>query len=155
MARPRIRFRSPGVKPGQKIGPLGPFRGRLGLQWVIAPIVLGVILLAAGWLFLRGREPSPPWRPVTDVASLPVGDGRETVPGVFVGRLSDGRVIAVAERAGCPLEPSEDGYADCEGATYGLDGLPKDRGDPLDLVPVRIHDGVLYADPSRRVVRGP
>jgi hypothetical protein len=54
MPRRRIRFRSPGVKPGQKIGPLGPFRGRLGLAWVIAPIVLGVILLAAGWFLFFG-----------------------------------------------------------------------------------------------------
>jgi len=51
----RIRFRSPGVKPGQRIGPLGPFRGRLGLHWVIAPIVLGVVLLVAGWFLLFGR----------------------------------------------------------------------------------------------------
>lgn len=50
----RIRFRPPGVKPGQKIGPLGPFRGRLGIHWVVAPIVLGVVLLVAGWLYFFG-----------------------------------------------------------------------------------------------------
>jgi hypothetical protein len=36
------------VKPGQKIGPLGPFRGRLGVHWVIASAVVGVLILAAG-----------------------------------------------------------------------------------------------------------
>ena len=50
MARPRLRFRPPGLKPWTKIGTLGPFRGRLGLQWVIAPIVLGVVLVVVGWL---------------------------------------------------------------------------------------------------------
>lgn len=48
----RIRIRPPGVRPWTKIGPLGPFRGRLGLAWVIAPLVLGVVLLVAGWLYL-------------------------------------------------------------------------------------------------------
>ncbi len=48
----RVRFRPPGVKPWTKIGRLGPFRGRLGLAWIIAPLVLGVALLMAGWVFL-------------------------------------------------------------------------------------------------------
>jgi hypothetical protein len=48
----RIRFRPPGVKPWTKIGPLGPFRGRLGAAWVIAPLILGAILVVAGLLAL-------------------------------------------------------------------------------------------------------
>jgi hypothetical protein len=48
MARRRIHIRMPGVKPGQKIGPLGPFRGRLGVHWVIASVVVGALILAAG-----------------------------------------------------------------------------------------------------------
>jgi hypothetical protein len=48
----RIRFRPPGVKPWTKIGPLGPFRGRLGLGWVVAPLVVGVALVVAAWLLL-------------------------------------------------------------------------------------------------------
>jgi hypothetical protein len=53
MAR-KIRFRPPGLKPTTKIGTLGPYRGRLSLGWVIAPIVVGAILLAVGVvLFVR------------------------------------------------------------------------------------------------------
>jgi len=48
----RVRFRPPGVKPWTKIGPLGPFRGRLGLAWVIAPVVLGVLVVVAGLIAL-------------------------------------------------------------------------------------------------------
>jgi hypothetical protein len=48
----RIRFRPPGVKPWTKIGPLGPFRGRLGVAWVIAPLFLGTALLVAGLIAL-------------------------------------------------------------------------------------------------------
>ncbi|HEX9235199.1 MAG TPA: hypothetical protein VF972_02845 [Actinomycetota bacterium] len=50
----RLRFRPPGVKPWTRIGSLGPFRGRLGVAWVVAPLVLGVVLLVAAFLLLRG-----------------------------------------------------------------------------------------------------
>lgn len=153
VARPRIRFRSPGVKSGQRIGPLGPFRGRLGLPWVIAPLVLGVILVVAGWLFLRGGEPEPPWRAVGEPSSLTVGEGREALPGVFVGRLADGRVIAVAEEPGCPLDPVPEGYEDCEGDTYTLDGTSVDGEDALDLLPVQVHEGELFVNPEQRLDR--
>ena len=44
----RIRFRPPGLKPTTKVGTLGPYRGRLGLARVIAPIVAGLIIVLAG-----------------------------------------------------------------------------------------------------------
>jgi hypothetical protein len=50
VARPR--FRPPGLKPTTKVGTLGPYRGRLGLAWVIAPIVAGAIIVVAGYLAL-------------------------------------------------------------------------------------------------------
>jgi hypothetical protein len=49
----RIRFRPPGLKPTTRVGTLGPYRGRLGLAWVITPIVAGVVILVAGYLALR------------------------------------------------------------------------------------------------------
>jgi hypothetical protein len=52
VGKKRIRFRPPGLKPTTKVGTLGPYRGRLGLAWVIAPIVVGVLILAAGYLVL-------------------------------------------------------------------------------------------------------
>lgn len=51
--RKRIRFRPPGLKPTTKVGTLGPYRGRLGLAWVIAPIVVGALIVVAGYLALR------------------------------------------------------------------------------------------------------
>jgi hypothetical protein len=53
MARKRLRIRPPGLKPTTKVGTLGPYRGRLGLAWVVAPIVVGVVIVIAGWLALR------------------------------------------------------------------------------------------------------
>lgn len=47
-----IRFRPPGLKPTTKVGTLGPYRGRLGLAWVIAPVVAGLVIVVAGWIAL-------------------------------------------------------------------------------------------------------
>jgi hypothetical protein len=52
MARRRLRVRPPGLRPTTKVGTLGPYRGRLGISWVIAPIVAGVVILVAGILAL-------------------------------------------------------------------------------------------------------
>jgi hypothetical protein len=48
----RIRFRPPGLKPTTKVGTLGPYRGRLGVAWVIAPILVGLLIAVAGYLAL-------------------------------------------------------------------------------------------------------
>jgi len=53
MARRRVTIRPPGLKPTTKVGTFGPYRGRLGLAWVIAPLVAGVVILVAGFLALR------------------------------------------------------------------------------------------------------
>lgn len=52
MAKKRVTIRPPGLKPTTKVGTLGPYRGRLGFAWVIAPIVAGVVILVAGYLAL-------------------------------------------------------------------------------------------------------
>jgi hypothetical protein len=49
----RIRFRPPGLKPTTKVGTVGPYRGRLGLAWVIAPIIAGIVIIVAAFLALR------------------------------------------------------------------------------------------------------
>ena len=50
MARKKITIRPPGLKPTTKVGTIGPYRGRLGLAWVIAPIVVGALIVVAGYL---------------------------------------------------------------------------------------------------------
>jgi len=52
VARKRLQFRPPGLKPTTKVGTLGPYRGRLGLAWVIAPLVAGAVIVVAGILIL-------------------------------------------------------------------------------------------------------
>jgi hypothetical protein len=48
----RFRIRPPGLKPTTKVGTFGPYRGRLGLAWVVAPLVAGILILVAGYLAL-------------------------------------------------------------------------------------------------------
>ena len=52
MARKRLQIRPPGLKPTTKVGTLGPYRARLGLAWVIAPLVAGIVIVVAGVLLL-------------------------------------------------------------------------------------------------------
>src|SRR5213596_1167856 len=52
MSRKKMTIRPPGLKPTTKVGTLGPYRGRLGLAWVIAPVVVGVLILIAGYFAL-------------------------------------------------------------------------------------------------------
>jgi len=48
----RFQIRPPGLKPTTKVGTLGPYRGRLSLAWVIAPIVAGVVIVVAAYFAL-------------------------------------------------------------------------------------------------------
>jgi hypothetical protein len=50
VARKKITIRPPGLKPTTKVGTIGPYRGRLGLAWVFAPIVVGALIVVAGYL---------------------------------------------------------------------------------------------------------
>jgi hypothetical protein len=52
VAHKRVHFRPPGLKPTTKVGALGPYRGRLGLAWVVAPLIAGIGILVAGLLLL-------------------------------------------------------------------------------------------------------
>jgi hypothetical protein len=49
VTRKKLQIRPPGLKPTTKVGTLGPYRGRLGLAWVIAPLVAGAVILVAGY----------------------------------------------------------------------------------------------------------
>jgi hypothetical protein len=145
----RIHFRPPGIKTGTRIGPLGPFRGRLGIHWVIGSIAVGLVILLVGtWTLFRADQPEPPYRPVGAIETFPVGQAREVLGGVFVGVAEGGEPYAVAEPANCPLEATDSGYTDCLGVSYGWDGGPLGRGDPLQALPLQVHRGQVYVDPT-------
>jgi len=144
------------VKPWTKIGPFGPFRGRLGLAWVIAPLVVGAVLAVAVWLLLfRPAAPGGTFESVGPASSFREGTARRVdLPGVFVGRTG-GQLFALVQEDGCSLELCGTRYVDCRGALYGLDGDAAKGPGGLDLLPLRVYRGVVYIDPGHPVVRSP
>ena len=151
----RIRVRPPGLKPWTRIGPLGPFRGRLGLGWVVAPLVVGAVLVVAVWLVLfRSQAPGGTFEPVGPAPSFAEGQARAVdLPGVFIGRTG-GQLFAVSQEDGCSLTFCGTHFLDCRGAEYGLDGTSA-TGGSLDLLPLRIYRGTVYVDPAHPVAGFP
>ena len=147
MATKRIYIRPPGVKTGSKVGPFGPFRGTLGIQWVIASIAVGLVIVLAGSWFLF-REPGPPYERVESftLEQVSPGTAREAFAGVFFGLTEDGSPFAIAEPANCPLEVVAGEYIDCAERRYGLDG--KGRQGSLAAVPFEIVRDGIYIDTS-------
>jgi hypothetical protein len=124
----------------------------LGLAWVIAPLVLGVILVVAVWLLLL-RHPAPggTFRPVGPESSFDEGRARAVgIDGVFVGRTG-GQLFAVAADPECSIRVSGGGYVDCHGGNFGLDG--EGAGGKLDLLPLTIYRSVVYVDPANPIRR--
>jgi hypothetical protein len=150
VSAPRIHFRPPGVKTGSRIGPLGPFRGTLGIHWVIGSIAVGLLILLVGTLFLfRLAQPDDPFRRVGNVEGLAPGTAREVLDGVYVGRATNGQPYAVAQPGPtCSLEVMERGYRDCFDLGYGFDGEPFGNGQPLSTLPLEVYRGQIYVDPT-------
>src|SRR4029453_14758811 len=73
----------PGRDPGGRVAYLPPraararkliLRSQLGRGWIVASALFGVVILAAGVLFLtRAGHPGPPWVRVAAVSALPAG----------------------------------------------------------------------------------
>jgi hypothetical protein len=143
----RVHLRAPGVKTGSTVGPLGPFRGTLGIHWVIGAIAVGlVIVLVVTWLLFR--EPPAPFEPVDDLTfeQLEIGTPTEVLAGIYVARTAEDRAFAIAEPANCELEILPDGYLDCADRKFGLDGVGHKSS--LVRLPIEIHRGTIYIDTS-------
>jgi hypothetical protein len=123
---------------------------------VIAPLVVGVVLLVFVWLLLfRGARPGVSYRPVGTAASFAEGRARAVgLPGVFVGRTG-GHLFAVLQEDGCSLAFCGGRYLDCRGAAYGLTGDASNGKGALDVLPLTVYQGTVYVDPDHPLVRSP
>ena len=129
-------------------------RAPLGLQWVVASLLAGVVVVAAGVLFLtRGAEaPGEPWVAVGSIDEV-AGEvtGHPDLDLVLVGAV--GRVRAFAD---------EDGHL--EGLVYCADSRRLEAADgrvwsvtgrgfndvpSLAEHPILIRSEVVYVDPTR------
>jgi hypothetical protein len=128
-------------------------RAPLGLQWVVASLAAGVVVLVAGVLFLQGRgePPPPPWTPVGAVddlpAAQPVGDDVLLV-------AAGGRVRAFADAVEVSYCAASNRLEATDGRVWSLTG----RGlgtSSLAEHPTLVHAGVVYLDPTRTAAGPP
>jgi nitrite reductase/ring-hydroxylating ferredoxin subunit len=157
----------PGRDPGGRVAYLPPraararkliLRSQLGRGWIMASALFGIVILAAGVLFLaRAGRPGPPWVRVARLSALPAGAVTEV-------RVPAGQVVVVDRRGGelrallapdgaCPVEAAGGGFArPCAGHRWDATGAP--AGDrhrrappPLRQIPASFAGGDLYIDP--------
>jgi hypothetical protein len=158
----------PARDPGGRLAYLPPraararkliLRSQLGRGWIIASALFGVVILAAGALFLtRAGRPGPPWVRVAPLSALPAGAVTEVAGPA-------GQVVVVDRRGGlraflappgpCPVTVAGSGFArPCAGQRWDASGAPaserRDRQEappPLRPVPASLAGGDLYVDP--------
>ncbi len=122
-------------------------RAPLGLQWVIASLLAGVVLVIAGVLFLQ-RGAAPPgesWVAIAEVADLPAS--HVTADGVLVVAAGP-RVRAFAEAGEVAYCPASNRLEAPDGGVWSLTG----RGHATASLaehPTLLTGGVLYLDPTR------
>jgi hypothetical protein len=127
-------------------------RAPLGLQWIVASVLAGVVVVVAGVLFLQrsGEPPPAPWEPVgalEDVAPSRVVDDRDALV-VAAG----GRVRAFAGAAGeVRYCEASNRLEAADGRVWNLTGRGFGGTASLREHPTHVQDGVVYLDPTRTV----
>lgn len=140
-------------------------RSQLGVPWILAAALFGLVILAAGGLFLaRAGHPGPPWARVAALRSLPDGTVTQLPAPTSAPR---GTVVVADRRAGalrtflvqagpCPVRGAADGgFArpclrqrwTASGAPVAQPGAPPPK--PLTPVPFQLARGQLYVNLSR------
>jgi hypothetical protein len=130
-------------------------REPLGLQWAIAAVIAGVLVLAAGGVLvvLMSRPPGAPFVPSGPLSAIdPRGAGTVATQAgedVLVVRAAGGvRAFTAPDQpvAWCAesrhLESTSGHVWEPNGRLIG------GQGESLTPLPVEVHDGVLYVNPS-------
>jgi hypothetical protein len=139
-------------------------RGQLGRGWIVASVVFGAVILAAGALYLaRAGRPGPPWVRVAALEALPAGAVTE-VPGASrsAGQALAGQVVVVDRRGDqpraflaapgpCEVVAAGGGFArPCTGERWDATGAPAggEARSALRRRPATFARGDLYVLPG-------
>jgi hypothetical protein len=123
-------------------------RAPLGLQWVVASLVAGVVVLVAGVLLLgRSAEaPGAPWTPLGGVEDLPPS-ATDPATGMLVVHVA-GRVRAFAAPAGVAYCALSNRLEHPDGRVWALTGRGLAGTASLAPVPTLAVSGIAYLDPT-------
>jgi hypothetical protein len=153
--RQRVAYLPPRAGKARKL----ILRSQLGLPWILAAILFGLVILAAGTLFLvKGGRPGAPWQRVAPVTRF--ADGTVTQ-----APLRAGEVVVVDRRGGtlraflapsgaCPVVGTPGGFArPCALQAWDQSGEPvrtqasSTLPPRLRAMPASVAKGDLYVDP--------
>jgi hypothetical protein len=138
-------------------------RSQLGRGWIVASAVFGVVILAAGALYLaRAGRPGPPWVRVAALEALPAGAVTEVpVASRSAGQALAGQVVVVDRRGDepraflaapgpCRVVAAGTGFArPCTGGRWDAAGTPAAGAVPaLRRRPAAFARGDLYVLPG-------
>lgn len=124
-------------------------RAPLGMQWIIASAIAGVVVLVAGLLFLRSAD-APPGEPFVAAAEAAAVDPALEVEGLGVLLVRGGRIRAfpIGGR-GIVWCPQSDSIESASGRVWSPTGRALDGAESLASHPTVVHDGTVYLDPTR------
>ncbi len=129
-------------------------RAPLGLQWVLAALAAGVILLLVGLVFVAGagRPPDAPYvavGPVEAIGDARYDDERRVLFVAAAGRI---RAFPIPDPDDVPVYCTASGRLEsAAGRVWRLTGRAIDGGRSLDQHPTMVVRGVVYLDPSTRL----
>lgn len=123
-------------------------RAPLGLQWVVASLVAGLVVVAAGVLFLqRGAEPPPaPWVAVGSIEDLHPARVDADLEMLLV--TGGGRVRAFVDADELAYCPASNRLEAPDGRVWSLTGRGFAGVPSLEEHPTQLHDGQVYVDPT-------
>jgi hypothetical protein len=123
-------------------------RAPLGLQWVVAAVVAGLVVLIAGLLVIdrAGTPPGPPWEPLGAVADLPAS-AWDPATGILVVHVG-GRVRAFEAPEGIVYCEPSNRLEHPDGRVWALTGRAHAGFASLRPVATLTVSGMAYLDPT-------
>lgn len=134
-------------------------RAPMGIQWVVGSLVVGVVVVVAGWLALRDTTPGPPYELVPAELVTPTRGGVQlweptgTDESAIVVTVGNRTRVFAWEGGDLPAVCLESGLVEGnDGRVWRPTGRGLDGTESLAEHPLVVTDGgVLHADPTTTI----